>query len=141
MLLARGNARLMFFDELKLPFFKAFDSSDSYAQKATFSRHSFVAFSLPLLGFGSRARCRIAPFFKVSDSSDSAADNQRTIVRVSLFFRCFASVLSLLLPRVSVSSLFRLSRFSLVFRARNLKFSQVFKCLFLLVFFFSKVRF
>jgi hypothetical protein len=50
MLLARGNARLMFFDELKLPFFRVSDSSDSAAdnqrENATSLRHSFSAFSL-----------------------------------------------------------------------------------------------
>jgi hypothetical protein len=43
MLLARGDARLMFFDELKLPFFKASDSSDS----ALKSGHFLDILSLP----------------------------------------------------------------------------------------------
>jgi hypothetical protein len=44
--------------------------------------------------------------------------------RVSLFFLCSFSAFSLLLPRVSVSSLFRLS---LVIRARKVKFCEVLK--------------
>jgi hypothetical protein len=96
----------MFFNVLKLLFFKVSDSSDSCAQKPTFLRHSFLALSLQLLGFGSRARCRITPFFKVSDLSDSTAGNQRAdtprFFVLSLFCLCFFSAL----PRVSVSSLF-----------------------------------
>jgi hypothetical protein len=93
-------------------FFLCFASGFSLvirAQNATFLRHSFVAVSLPLLGFGSRARCRVAPFFKALDSFDSAADNQGTnaprFLVLSLFCLCFFSAL----PHVSVSSLFRLS--------------------------------
>jgi hypothetical protein len=50
-------------------FFLCFASGFSLvigAQNATFSRYSFVAFSLPLLGFGSRARCRIALCFSMN---------------------------------------------------------------------------
>jgi hypothetical protein len=115
-------------------FFLCFNSGFSLvirAQKPTFSRHSFVAISLPLLSFGSRARCRIAPFLRVSNFPNSAADSQRAdaprFLVLSLFCLCFFSAL----PRVSVSSL---SRFFLVFRARKVKFCEVLKCLFLLVF-------
>jgi hypothetical protein len=87
------------------------------AQNATFLRHSFVAVSLPLLGFGSRAQCRVAPFFSVSNFPNSAADNQGTnaprFLVLSLFCLCFFSAL----PRVSISSLFRLSLVCLSFFA------------------------
>ncbi len=98
------------------------------AQKPTFSRHSFVAVSLPLLGFGSRARCRVAPLFSVSNFPNSAADNQGTNtsidVFVSLLFLCFCLACLSRLCFVSVSSL---SRLSLVFRARKVKFCEVLK--------------
>ncbi len=166
----------MFFDELKLPFFKALDSSDSApleavysrillgfrffrfrsffrvsnssnsrlipvaqnaprffvlslfflcfasgfslvirAQKPTFSRHSFVAVSLPLLSFGSRARCGVAPFFSVSNFPNSATDNQGTNAQICVF-------LSLLFLCFCLASLFRLCFVSLVIRARNDRF-------------------
>ncbi len=49
---------------------------------------------------------------------------------LSLFCLCFVSAFALIL-----------SRFFLGFRVRKVKFCEVFKCLFLLVFFCSKVRF
>jgi hypothetical protein len=80
--LAAGNQRAVAprFFVLSL-FFLCFASGFSLvirAQKPTFSRHSFVAISFPLLGFGSRARCRITPFLSVSNFPNSAADNQGT---------------------------------------------------------------
>jgi hypothetical protein len=82
MLLARGDARLMFFDELKLPFFRASDSS---------------AF--------------LCSFFVLS-----------------LLFPCSISAFSLLSPRVSISSLFRLSLgYFSVFAPEKVKFCEVLK--------------
>ncbi len=86
----------------------------------------------------------------MSDLSVLATDNQRAnaprFFVLSLFFLCFGSgfslviraqnatflrhsfsAFSLLLPRVSISSLFRLSRLFLVFRARKVKFCEVLK--------------
>jgi hypothetical protein len=103
----------------------------------------------------------------VSDSSDSAADNRRAnaprFFVLSLFCLCFFSAFASRLRFVSLSFVSHFSRskadifwtfflcsfcvFALIlsrlflgFRARNLKFSQVFKCLVLLVFFSLKSK-
>ncbi len=75
-----------------------------------------------------------ALFLKVSYLSDLAADNQRAnaprFLVLSLFCLCFFSAFALIL-----------SRLFLVFRARNVRFCEVFKCLFFLVFFAQLLSF
>jgi hypothetical protein len=78
----------MFFDELKLPFFKALDSSDSAPLEAVYSRI--------LLGF---RFFRFRSFFRVSNSSNSrlipVAQNAPRFFVLSLFFLCSFCVLRL----------------------------------------------